>query len=230
MKHSDYQAKVNELKALEHEELKRAIEAHGGSYEWDSENGGSYPIIAINSNKSEPEPQDIEITKVSIVDGQLKISGVDNKYGEPIKFDTDDIFAGHLSFIIDYIPATNEVSDVSIPLSPIVYKPQVGDKVWLFNTDRRDRASDRYGEVTKIARKYFYVKSGTYLEERFHMDTLRHDSGEYSPCYELFVSKEACEFSKKAEENRRAISNHLFRFLTDEEAFELYERLSKRDK
>ena len=97
MKHSDYQAKVNELKALEYEELKRSIEAHGGSYEWDSENGGSYPIIAINSNKSEPEPQDIEITKVAIVDGQLKISGVDNKYGEPVKFDADDIFAGHLS-------------------------------------------------------------------------------------------------------------------------------------
>lgn len=113
MKHSDYQAKVNELKALEHEELKRAIEAHGDSYEWDSENGGSYPIIAINSNKSEPEPQDIEITKVAIIDGRLKISGVDNKYGGPVKFDADDIFAGHLSFIIDYIPATDEVSDVS---------------------------------------------------------------------------------------------------------------------
>ena len=77
MKHSDYQAKVNEIKALECEELKLAIEAHGGCYEWDSENDGSYPIIAVNSNKIEPEPQDIEIIKVAIVDGQLKISGVD---------------------------------------------------------------------------------------------------------------------------------------------------------
>lgn len=155
MKHSDYQAKVNELKALEYEELRRAIEAHGGSYEWDSKSGGSYPIIAINSNKSEPEPQDIEITKVAIVEGCLKISGVDNKYGEPVKFDAGDVFAGHLSFIIDYLPATDEVSDVSIPPLPKTYKPQIGDKVWLFNTDRRDKSSDRYGEVTKIARNFF---------------------------------------------------------------------------
>lgn len=230
MKHSDYQAKVNELKALEYEELRRAIEAHGGSYEWDSKSGGSYPIIAINSNKSEPEPQDIEITKVTIVEGCLKISGVDNKYGEPVAFDTDDIFAGHLSFIIDYLPATDEVSDVSIPPHPKTYKPQIGDKVWLFNTDRRDKSSDRYGEVTKIARKFFYVKSGIHSEERFYIDTLKHDNGEYSSSYELFASREACEFCKKAAENRRAISNHLYQFLTDEEACELYERLSKRNK
>lgn len=229
MKHSDYQAKVNEFKALECEELKLAIEAHGGCYEWDSENDGSYPIIAVNSNKIEPEPQDIEIIKVAIVDGQLKISGVDKVYGEPVKFDTDDIFAGHLSFIIDYIPATDEVSDVSIPLPPKTYKLQVGDKVWLFNTDRRDKASDRYGEVTKIARKYFYVKSGIHSEERFYMDTFKHDNGECSPCYELFVSKEACEFCQKAKENRRAIGNRLLQFLTDEEVCELYETLSKRE-
>ena len=167
MKHTDYQTKINEIKALECEELKLAIEAHGGCYEWGGENIGNAPIIAINSNKSEPEPQDIEVTKVAILDGQLKISGVDNKYREPVKFDVDDIFAGHLSFIIDYIPATDEISDVSIPLPPKTYKLQVGDKVWLFNTDRRDKASDRYGEVTKIARKYFYVKSGIHSEERF---------------------------------------------------------------
>lgn len=120
MKHSDYQAKIKEIKALEYQELILAIEAHGGSYEWNREGGGSCPIIAINSNKSEPEPQDIEVTKVTILDGQLKISGVDNKYREPVKFDADDIFAGHLSFIIDYIPATDEVSDVSqsIPAMP----------------------------------------------------------------------------------------------------------------
>lgn len=229
MKHSDYEAKVNDLKALEYKELRRAIEAHGGSYQWDSENGGSYPIIAINQNKSEPEPQDVEITKVAIVEGCLKISGVDNKYGEPVVFEVDDIFAGHLSFIIDYIPATDEVSNVTFPLPPKIYKPQVGDKVWLFNTDRRDKANDRYGEVIKIARKYFYIKSGTHSEERFYLDTLKHDNGECSPCYELFVSKEACKSRQKAIENRRAIGNHLFQFLTDEEACELYETLSKRD-
>lgn len=229
MKHSNYQTKINEIKALECEELKLALEAHGGCYEWGGENIGSGPIIAINPDSSVPEPLDIEITKVAVVDDHLEISGTNKKDGEPVAFDIDDIFAGHLSFIIDYIPATDKVSDVSIPLPPKTYKPQVGDKVWLFNTDRRDKASDRYGEITKIARKYFYVKSGIHSEERFYMDTFKHDNGECSPCYELFVSKEACEFCQKVKENRRAIGNRLLQFLTDEEACELYETLSKRD-
>lgn len=149
MKHTDYQAKVNELKALEREELKRAIEAHGGSYEWDSENGGSYPIIAINSNKSEPEPQDIEVTRVTIVDGQLKISGVDNKYGEPVKFDTDDIFAGHLSFIIDYISVTDEVSDVSRSVSvPAMPDKMPGATRTVYLTVRWDIESSGAEEIT----------------------------------------------------------------------------------
>ena len=59
----------------------------------------------------------IDITKVVLRNGSLEISGVDNTNGEPIDFDIDDIFAGHLSIITDYIPETNVVSDVSQPVS-----------------------------------------------------------------------------------------------------------------
>ena len=38
----------------------------------------------------------IDITKVVLRNGSLEISGVDNTNGEPIDFDIDDIFAGHL--------------------------------------------------------------------------------------------------------------------------------------
>lgn len=117
MKHSDYQAKIDEIKTLECCELKRAVSAHGGFYEWSEENGGCPPIIAINSDNSEPEPQDVEITKVAVIDNCLEISGIDKGTGEPIEFDIDDIFPGHLSFIIDYIPETDEVSDASQPAS-----------------------------------------------------------------------------------------------------------------
>ena len=149
MKHSNYQTKINEIKALECEELKLAIEAHGGCYEWGGENIGNAPIIAIKSNKSEPEPQDIEVTKVAILDGQLKISGVANKNREPVKFGVDDIFAGHLSFIIDYIPATDEVSDVSQSVSvPAMPDNMEGATRTVYLTVRWDIESSSEEEIT----------------------------------------------------------------------------------
>lgn len=116
MKHTNCQAIINEVKALEYEELKRAVEAHGGSYDWTIHDGCS-PVIAINPECSEQEPVDIDVTKVVLRNGSLEISGVDNTNGEPIDFDIDDIFAGHLSIITDYIPETNVVSDVSQSVS-----------------------------------------------------------------------------------------------------------------
>lgn len=228
MKCTNIQTKVEEVKALEFTELRRAIEAHGGSYEWDEENSGGRPVIAINPDNSEPSPQDIEVTKVAIVDGNIEISGVDKKYGESVDFQLDDIFAGHISFITEYIPATDEVSDVSIPLPPKRYKPAKGDKVWLHNKDRRYKDKDRYGEVTKIARKYFYVKTGTNNEERFDIETFEHIHSDSSPYYELHPSRALCEFRKKAGEYRKAISHHLFLLFTDNEVCDLYDMLIKR--
>lgn len=228
MKCTNIQTKVNEVKALEFTELRRAIEAHGGFYEWNKKNSGSRPLIAINPDNSKPSPQDIEVTKVAIVDGNIEISGVDNKYGEPIDFQLDDIFAGHISFITEYIPATDKVLDVSIPLPSERYKPVKGGKVWLFNKDRRYKDKDRYGEVTRIARKYLYVKTGIHSEERFDIETFEHIHGDSSPVYELYPSRETCEFRKKAGEYRKAISHYLFLYFTDDEVCELYDMLIKR--
>lgn len=230
MKHTNFQAKVNEVKHLEFKELKKALEAHGGSYEWNLKDYDSYPTIAINVNKSYPAPQDVRISKATIVNGDIKLSGVDMEDDSPVNFDTNDVFAGHLSYITDEIPATNEISDVSLSLPSKTYIPHIGDKVWLFNRDRRDKDKDRYGEVSKIGRKYFHVKTGLHTEERFKIDTLEHENGEYSPDYELYISQETCEFHQKAIDSRRAISNHLFQFLTDKEAIELRDMLVKREK
>ena len=228
MKHTNFQSKVNEIKALERIELERAVEAHGGSYDWRKGNDVCRPIIAINPDRCEPGPQDVEIFKVEILNGHLKITGLDNKTREPIAFKIEDIVAGHLSFIIDYIPCTEEVSDVSTLSSEKPFKPKVGDKVWLFNRDRRDKNSDRYGEVIRKARKYLYVKTGIHSEERFDIETLEHDNGECSPCYDLFSSQEVCDYHQKAIQSRREISNNLYRLLTDDEACELYGRLLQR--
>ena len=230
MKHTNFNAKANEVKYQEQEELQRAVTAHGGIYEWNTEKDSSLPVIAINADKSYPQPQDVQINKVAIANNHLKIYGVAIEDNSPVKFTVDDVFAGHLSFVIDNIPETKEISDVSLPLPSIPYKPVVGDKIWLSNTDRRDKANDRYGEVIKIGRKFFYVKTGIYSEERFEINTLKHDNGECSPYYELYTSQEACEYSQKAATSRRLISNHLYKLLTDKEAIELYNMLSERDK
>ena len=46
-------------------------------------------------------------------DDTLKIYGEEKEYGNEIKFQWSDVFAGHLSSIIDYLPVINEVNDVS---------------------------------------------------------------------------------------------------------------------
>lgn len=230
MKHTNFNAKANEVKYQEQEELQRAVTAHGGIYEWNTEKDNSLPVIAINADTSYPKPQDVKVNKVAITNNHLEISGVAIEDNYPVKFTVDDVFAGHLSFVIDYIPETKEISDVSLPLPSKPYSPVVGDKVWLSNTDRRDKANDRYGEVIKIGRKFFYVKTGIHSEARFEMDTLKHNNGECSPYYELYTSQEACEHSQKATTSRRLIANHLYKYLTDKEAIELYNILSERDK
>lgn len=89
----------------------------------------------------------IDITKVVLRNGSLEISGVDNTNGEPIDFDIDDIFAGHLSIITDYIPETNVVSDVSQPVSAMP-KNTAGVTRTVYLTVRWDIESSGEGEIT----------------------------------------------------------------------------------
>ena len=72
------------------------------------------PLIAINVDSITPSPCDVYVTCVEISsDGILKIYGEEKDYGNEIKFQWSDVFAGHLSSIIGYLPAINGVSDVS---------------------------------------------------------------------------------------------------------------------
>lgn len=112
MKHTDFPAQTRAIKAQEYKELYIAVEAHGGLYEWDLSEG-NYPIIAVNVDNIAPEPMDLDIYKVLIKNDILKIHGKDKVYGNDISFKPKDVFTGHLSFIIDYIPATDNVDDVT---------------------------------------------------------------------------------------------------------------------
>jgi hypothetical protein len=115
MKHTDFYAMIKAVKHLEIKELKQAVRAHGGSYEWGEDD--EKPIVAINPDNSAPEPMDVEITKVYFRDDNLQVEGASKYSGEDEEFTLDDIFAGHISYIIEMIPETDLVKDVTIGTS-----------------------------------------------------------------------------------------------------------------
>lgn len=118
MKHTDFRSLVHDIKRKEQQELCRALEAHGGSYSWwNAEEEGfvedEHPIIAVNVNSMFPNPTDIEIRSVSVDNGHLIFVGEDKESGELVDFQAGDVFAGHLGYIIDLIPDSEWVDDVT---------------------------------------------------------------------------------------------------------------------
>lgn len=132
MKHTNFYPQLTEIKKKEYQELYQAIKAHGGEYSWGTEDGegnwsfnlGDYPIFAINTTGYTPQPMDICIRSVRIENGRIKLEGEDNEFGNRIEFSTDDVFAGHLSYITDLIPATEQVSEVKAV-------PNEQRKIWM---------------------------------------------------------------------------------------------------
>lgn len=118
MKHTDFYNKLEEIKRQEQRELIEALKAHGGSYSWCNEESGmledTYPCIAVNLNATDPNPTDIVVRSVYLnhVD-YLCFEGEDNCCGDIIEFCADDIFAGHIAYIIELIQETDAVNDVT---------------------------------------------------------------------------------------------------------------------
>ena len=56
---------------------------------------------------------DVLICRVAIENGNLRLYGVENEYGNEVNFRPDEAFAGHLSYIIDCLPPVNGVDDVT---------------------------------------------------------------------------------------------------------------------
>ncbi len=116
MKHSDFYKQYKALEALEREELKKAVLAHGGEFRFKTEDGESIdgvnaPIVMAGDSHWDSNC-DCVITRVAVVDGYLEIYGYDKEYGDEEMW-LDDVEFGHLSYIIDEIPETADVSDVS---------------------------------------------------------------------------------------------------------------------
>ena len=113
MKHTDFYKLTQEIKLQEQRELKAAIEFVGGCYVWDiCDNETECPTIAVNVDGMFPNPTDVKIYKVQIVNNALEIKGIDKESGEEVEFEPNDVFAGHLSCIINYLPGDKDVSPV----------------------------------------------------------------------------------------------------------------------
>lgn len=109
MTHSNFYSQIQAIKLVERQELYEAVRLHGGSYTWDKE---CRPIIAVNIDSG---PIDVMICAVEIEreSDTLKLHGIDNEWGEIVKFDISEVFAGHLAYVIDRIPAVKGTEDVS---------------------------------------------------------------------------------------------------------------------
>lgn len=116
MKHTDFYRKYKAIEALEREELKKAVLAHGGEFRFQTEDGNDVgdvqmPIVMAGDSHWECNC-DCYITRVAVVDGYLEIYGYDKEYGNE-ETRLDDVEFGHLQYIIDEIPETDEVYDVT---------------------------------------------------------------------------------------------------------------------
>lgn len=123
MKHTDFYIEYKKLNDIEKQELIAAVNAHGGEYVFihiDDDNDGELdmdeyaaaPVILATSGWPE-NFSCYHISSVAIVNGNLRIYGVpEDSCGD--EREIDDVPDGHLGCIIDYIPETETVSDVSI--------------------------------------------------------------------------------------------------------------------
>lgn len=116
MKHTDLYKKYKEIEAIEREELKKAVLAHGGEFRFQTEDGGGIegvqaPIVMAGTKHWESNC-DCYITRIVVNDGFLEIYGYDKECGDKETLLTDIGF-GHLGYIIDEIPETDEVQDVT---------------------------------------------------------------------------------------------------------------------
>lgn len=120
MKHTDLHNEYEKLDAIEKKELIAAVKAHGGEYVFihidddgycNEEEKNNAPII-MASTRCMDHYEDFYVSRVEIYAYHLII------YGWPIEGyederEIDSIAHGHLGYVIDHIPETNDVKDVT---------------------------------------------------------------------------------------------------------------------
>ena len=101
-------------------ELKAALDAHGGEFSWYSEEDEEYadnaPIVICNNRYAGPVDVKVRSAYVSSY-GSVFIEAATVDCDDDITIEFDDIVVSNIQYIIESIPVTDAVSDVSIPFS-----------------------------------------------------------------------------------------------------------------
>ena len=110
-------------------ELKAALAAHGGGFSWYSEDedydcedynddGYTDNVPLVMCNHKYAGPMDVKIRKAYIDSyGYVKVTAATNEYDDEVDIEFDDIVVSHIQYIIESIPVTDAVTDVSVPFS-----------------------------------------------------------------------------------------------------------------
>lgn len=120
MKHTELYNEYKKLDELERQELIAAVKAHGGEYIFIRTDDEGWPVdddcpIVSASLSSSDWQSDYTVSRVAVDDrGYLAICGFDREYGcLSDERELYNIASGHIGTIIDFIPETETVKDVS---------------------------------------------------------------------------------------------------------------------
>lgn len=127
MKHTDFYKICENLKQLEEQELVKAVQAHGDKYVfYDSDTDDhdklyDCPIVAAAA-KHDDQYYDYRIVRVEVhyfnESSYACVYGIEKEYGDDVE--QVKVVTGHTEFIIDDIPATDTVTDVTTEFDPAV--------------------------------------------------------------------------------------------------------------
>ncbi len=113
MKHTNFDPIINQLRNIETEELKQAVLAHGGRFRFEDKD--NRPVITSPCSDFSDTAIDVDVCEVSVNDrGLLCIIGTEHEGdADEIEFAPSDFTFGQLGYIINAIPETEKVKDVS---------------------------------------------------------------------------------------------------------------------
>lgn len=115
MKHSNTYKQFYALHIQELRELGAAVMAHGGVYRFDGANADYPPPIVAGARKHDEHCYDFYIDRVEVVGDSdfVEIYGYQVEGWHDEVEQLHDIEFGHVGFIIDAIPETELVTDVT---------------------------------------------------------------------------------------------------------------------
>ena len=162
MKHTKLYNEYNKLDELERQELIAAVKAHGGEYVFIDENDEDWydnydvPIVCACFSYFDGM-SDYYVSRVTVDDkGYLSIYGFEKEYGSPSdERELYQIETGHIGTIIDLIPETEIVKDVSSSM----FAPQ---PILIFSREdvenigySQDMTPDQYKALVRAMKKSY---------------------------------------------------------------------------